>query len=856
MCVGSLALVGLMTANSGGARHSVHPALQTASSLTASGPMIPAAGVHHSTKAAIGLFVAAPAQLPAGGGKVRLVAVVQGATTCRFSSTALGRLRATKSCALGKASITLTLPRNSGSAARKFRFRLTATGPGSSTTAGPVLVTERAPVSAHSAPKITTEPTGRTVAAGQIVSFAAAASGSPRPSVQWQVSRDGGHSWAAVTGATTGSYSFTAASSDDSSEYRAIFVNSAGRAVSVAATLSITLPGNVSSSAAPVVTTQPASQSVVTGTGVSFTAAASGSPAPSVRWRMSSDGGSTWSTIPGATSTTLAFTTQLSENGRRYEAVFANSAGSATSSAATLTVVATGTPPSVVSQPSGQTVIAGQQVTFTATANGTPTPSVQWMVSADGGGSWQPVATATSTSYTFIASQSQSGHEYEAVFSNGYPPNATTSPVTLTVQTGPQILQQPSPTTVVAGASASFTATATGSPQPTVQWQVLTGGTWVNVGGATSTTYSFPTTSDQNGSQYRAIFSNTAATVPSAAVTLTVTPTAAPVITTQPTGRAVPANSTVSFTAAASGAPAPTVQWMISTDHGGTWSPATGATSTSPTYTFTALGGDNNFEYEAVFSNTFSSTIHTATTNPVTLVVGTDTASQNWSGYVAQGSNFTMVTATWSVPAAICNGTTTFSSMWVGIDGYGSPTVEQDGTDSNCEGPAPGTAHYYAWIEMYGDDADTSLNKGSEVQLANPVSAGDPMSATVSLAAGQWTLAISDLSGGHPWNVSQPVTWNPSSKASPQQLSAEWVVERPELCDANGLNCSLATLTNFGTASFSGAAATKNGTTSSLTALSAFALQMSVTSPFPPSLLALPGQASGGSFSDTFYGSS
>src|SRR5665213_4104100 len=324
MCVGSLALVGLMTANSGGARHSVHPALQTASSLTASGPMIPAASVHHSTKASIGWFVATPAQRPAGGGKVRLVAVVQGATTCRFSSTGLGRLRATKSCALGKASITLTLPRNSGSAARKFRFRLTATGPGSSTTAGPVLVTERAPVSAHSAPKITTEPTGRTVAAGQIVSFAAAGSRSPRPSVQWQVSRAGGHSWAAVTGATTGSYSFTATSSDDSSEYRAIFVNSAGRAVSVAATLSITLPGNVSSSAAPVVTTQPASQSVVTGTGVSFTAAASGSPAPSVRWRMSSDGGSTWSTIPGANSTKLAFTTQLSENGRRYEAVFAN----------------------------------------------------------------------------------------------------------------------------------------------------------------------------------------------------------------------------------------------------------------------------------------------------------------------------------------------------------------------------------------------------------------------------------------------------------------------------------------------------------------------------------------------------
>jgi len=71
----------------------------------------------------------------------------------------------------------------------------------------------------------------------------------------------------------------------------------------------------------------------------SFTAAASGSPTPTVQWQLSTNAGSTWSDISGATSTsytTPATTTGMSSY--QYHAVFTNSAGTATSSAATLTV--------------------------------------------------------------------------------------------------------------------------------------------------------------------------------------------------------------------------------------------------------------------------------------------------------------------------------------------------------------------------------------------------------------------------------------------------------------------------------------------------------------------------------------
>jgi hypothetical protein len=84
---------------------------------------------------------------------------------------------------------------------------------------------------------------------------------------------------------------------------------------------------------------QPANQTVTAGQTATFTAAASGSPTPTVQWQLSTNGGSTWGNIAGATATTFAVTnTTTSQSGSEYRAVFTNSAGSATSNAATLTV--------------------------------------------------------------------------------------------------------------------------------------------------------------------------------------------------------------------------------------------------------------------------------------------------------------------------------------------------------------------------------------------------------------------------------------------------------------------------------------------------------------------------------------
>jgi hypothetical protein len=61
---------------------------------------------------------------------------------------------------------------------------------------------------------------------------------------------------------------------------------------------------------------------------------------PTVQWQVSTNGGGTWENIGGATNTTYALSCDTADNATQYRAIFANVAGSATTLAATLTVLA------------------------------------------------------------------------------------------------------------------------------------------------------------------------------------------------------------------------------------------------------------------------------------------------------------------------------------------------------------------------------------------------------------------------------------------------------------------------------------------------------------------------------------
>jgi hypothetical protein len=101
-----------------------------------------------------------------------------------------------------------------------------------------------------------------------------------------------------------------------------------------------TLKVNATVCTAPIISNQPATQNITYGGDATFSAAASGDPAPSVQWQVNTDG-INWTDIPGATSTPLTVAKPtVSESGSQYRAVFTNTCSpfTATSSVATLTV--------------------------------------------------------------------------------------------------------------------------------------------------------------------------------------------------------------------------------------------------------------------------------------------------------------------------------------------------------------------------------------------------------------------------------------------------------------------------------------------------------------------------------------
>jgi HYR domain-containing protein/immunoglobulin I-set domain protein len=266
---------------------------------------------------------------------------------------------------------------------------------------------------------------------------------------------------------------------------------------------------------APSVVTNPTNQQVCEGSSVSFTASAT---TGTVQWQISTNGGGTFTDISGATNTTLSFTAAASQNGNQYRAVFTNGCGSATSTAATLTV---NTAPVVTLNPMSQTV-SGGNATFTAAASGSPTPTVQWEVSTNGGASFTPMAGETNTTLVVAATLANDGNQYRAVFTNTCG-TATTTAATLTICIPPTVTSNPvSVADACVGAPVTFSASANGTPTPTVQWQVSTNGgaTFTNISGATSTTLTVTATVAVRNNQYRAVFTNACGTATTSAATL------------------------------------------------------------------------------------------------------------------------------------------------------------------------------------------------------------------------------------------------------------------------------------------------------------------------------------------------
>ncbi len=180
------------------------------------------------------------------------------------------------------------------------------------------------------APVVTTQPQDATVAPGATASFVVAATGSPTPTVRWE-QRDAKGRWKPVHGATSTTLTVKASPATDGAQFRAVFTNPSGSVTTDAATLRITRQ-------APTITVHPASASGKQGTKVTLRAAATGYPTPRIQWQVLEKGSTSWVDVRRACGTSLQLVIGPPTDGDRYRAVFTNTAGSATTREATITL--------------------------------------------------------------------------------------------------------------------------------------------------------------------------------------------------------------------------------------------------------------------------------------------------------------------------------------------------------------------------------------------------------------------------------------------------------------------------------------------------------------------------------------
>jgi hypothetical protein len=342
------------------------------------------------------------------------------------------------------------------------------------------------------APVIATQPADQTVAAGATVQFLVGASGTPTPVYQWWFNGTN-----LLAGETNAALVLHGVTTGQAGLYSVLVSNEVGAVTSSNALLTVLSP--------PEITQQPVAQTLVAGSNATFAVVASGAGPLAYQWWF--DG---TNALAGATAATLALNGVQTTNAGAYHVTVSNSAGSVTSQVATLTVW---TPPSISSQPTNLTVVAGADAEFTVVAAGSPAVEFQW---------WFNVTNllAGQTAATLVLSNVAPANEgsYFVTVSNAAGTLTSTSAV-LTVLIPPVITQQPTNITAAAGSNAVFNVAATGGAPLVYEW-------WFNgtnpVAGAAAATLTLTNVQATNAGGYHVVITNLAGSVTSLVATLTV----------------------------------------------------------------------------------------------------------------------------------------------------------------------------------------------------------------------------------------------------------------------------------------------------------------------------------------------
>lgn len=550
----------------------------------------------------------------------------------------------------------------------------TPTGPGGTSTVTLTATGAGAPVSStltvnvYVAPAVTLNPADQTVTDASGVSFTAVATGFPAPTVQWQRSSNGGASYTNIAGATSATYTFTAALSNDGYLYRAVFSNQAGAATTTAATLAVgTAPGFTSPAAATVAAGDALTFAVTTTGHPAATLSATGLPA----WLSFTDLGDGTGELSG---------TAPQGSGGAYPIVVTASNGFQPESQQNLVLTVTESPV-ITSAPSGVLTAGASGSIVVTTAGGWPANAAISRTSGVLPTGVILVDRADGTAVLSGTPAAGTGGTYPITLtaSNGVSP-ATTQAFVLTVNEAP-VLSVAADASATVGSPFSLPVTVLrGFPTATlsVSPALPAGLTFTDNGDGTGA-FSGTPTGPGGAAVVTVTAENGVGTGASQAVALTIRQ--APAITTAAAPQSVTAGQVATFTATASGYPAPAVQWSVSVA-GGAFAPIEGETGT--TLAFPASLDDAGNVYRATFTNATGSV-----STQAALAVGTAPAftSAARAVFAAGGGAQTFTVRTTSTPTA--------AIAAAGLPAWATLTDLGDGTAILAANPPAGAAGDY-----------------------------------------------------------------------------------------------------------------------------------------------------------------
>jgi Immunoglobulin I-set domain len=535
-----------------------------------------------------------------------------------------------------------------------------------------------------------TQPQSVTVTVGQTATFSVTATGTGPFTYQWY--KNG----VAVTGATSNSYTTPpTVTSDSGAVFTVAVTNPSGTVTSSPATLTV-------QAVKPAITTQPASQSTSAGQTATFTVTASGTGPLSYQWF---ENGVAISGATGASYTTPPLSS--ADNGAVFTVTVTNSAGSATSISATLSVpsgpVAAKLVPSNTTPPyKGSVNLVPTFSGGTAVIGSTGVGSSDITASAVNGGSYPTPALTAGKTYTLTVTDAKG--DVVSTTCVVTPTSVSITPIAPANQT-------------FAPGAATFTATASGGLTNTLAWTASTGAFAGNVwtAPASAGTYTITATSIDN---------------PSVSVSTTAT-VAGPSITTQPTNQRICSGGTLTLSVIASNATS--YQWNLNA------TAISGATNA--TYSVPGATSANNGNYTVTVTNALTS----VTSSVATVVVGSSITTDPSSLSIAATQ-----TATFSV---VATGLSPFTYQWYQIPSGGSTGVAVSGATSSIYTTPPvdtsyNGAKYYATVT---DSCSTLTSANANLTVTShnvsPTITMQPVGQTV--AAGG-TTSFSVTASGSP----------------------------------------------------------------------------------------------------------